>query len=119
VKKWRQLEQINFSHLPVPFTSYIQTHGADRNACWCSKENHECGPSHLRLRRRLRINRRQLYRQAQPRLPQPYAGHIYYIRYHAMFLKDSPGMAFFEEVDEDEGLLLLQRTDEATSTLKK
>jgi hypothetical protein len=47
------------------------------------------------------------------------AGHIYYIRYHAMFLKDSPGMAFFEKVDEDEGLLLLQRTEEATSTLKK
>ena len=47
------------------------------------------------------------------------AGHIYYIRYHAMFLKDSPGIAFFEKVDEDEGLLLLQRTEEATSALKK
>jgi hypothetical protein len=47
------------------------------------------------------------------------AGHVYYIRYHAMFLKDSPGIAFFEKVDEDEGLLLLQRTDEATSTLKR
>jgi hypothetical protein len=47
------------------------------------------------------------------------AGHIYYIRYHAMFLKDSAGIAFFEKVDEDEGLLLLQRTEEATSTLKK
>ena len=187
----------------------------------CSKGNPESGSSHLLLRcllppcrrrqplkrttsrtqsrrRRLRINRRQLYRQAQPRLPQPYstaprealvyvietmpdvpwvtkqvnigldgswvgatdaqthvsfvvtkgthhlcavyqghatgmdeegqtlllnlkadAGHIYYIRYHAMFLKDSPGMAFFEKVDEDEGLLLSQRTEEATSTLKK
>jgi len=47
------------------------------------------------------------------------AGHIYYIRYHAMFLKDSPGIAFFEKVDEDEGLLLLQGSEEATSTLKK
>jgi hypothetical protein len=47
------------------------------------------------------------------------AGHIYYIRYHAMFLKDSPGIAFFEKVDDDEGLLLMQRTEEATSTLKK
>jgi hypothetical protein len=47
------------------------------------------------------------------------AGHIYYIRYHAMFLKDSPAIAFFEKVDEDEGLLLFQRTEEATSTLKK
>jgi hypothetical protein len=36
-----------------------------------------------------------------------------------MFLKDSAGIAFFEKVDEDEGLLLLQRTEEATSTLKK
>jgi len=47
------------------------------------------------------------------------AGHIYYIRYHAMFLKDSPGIAFFEKVDEDEGPFLVQRTEEATSTLKK
>jgi hypothetical protein len=47
------------------------------------------------------------------------AGHIYYIRYHAMFLKDSPGIAFFEKVDDDEGLLLLQDSDQATSTLKK
>jgi hypothetical protein len=47
------------------------------------------------------------------------AGHIYYIRYHAMFLKDSPGIAFFEKVDDDEGLYLLQGTDPATSTLKK
>jgi hypothetical protein len=47
------------------------------------------------------------------------AGHIYYIRYHAMFLKDSPGIAFFEKVDDDEGLLLLQDSDDAVSTLKK
>jgi hypothetical protein len=47
------------------------------------------------------------------------AGHIYYIRYHAMFLKDSPGIAFFEKVDDDEGPFLVQRTEEATSTLKK
>jgi len=47
------------------------------------------------------------------------AGHVYYIRYHAMFLKDSPGIAFFENIDADEGLYLLQRTDPATSTLKK
>jgi len=47
------------------------------------------------------------------------AGHIYYIRYHAMFLKDSPGIAFFEKVDDDEGQYLVQRTAEATSTLKK
>jgi hypothetical protein len=47
------------------------------------------------------------------------AGHTYYIRYHAMFLKDSPGIAFFEKVDEDEGPFLVQRTEEATSTLKK
>ncbi len=47
------------------------------------------------------------------------AGHTYYIRYHAMFLKDSPGIAFFEKVDDDEGQYLVQRTAEATSTLKK
>lgn len=47
------------------------------------------------------------------------AGHIYYVRYHALFLKDSPGIAFFEPVDEDEGLLLLERTEASTSTLKK
>lgn len=47
------------------------------------------------------------------------AGHTYYIRYHAMFLKDSPGIAFFEKVDDDEGQLLVQRTEQATSTLKK
>jgi hypothetical protein len=47
------------------------------------------------------------------------AGKIYYIRYHALFLKDSPGIAFFEKVDDDEGLFLLQRAHHATSTLKK
>jgi hypothetical protein len=47
------------------------------------------------------------------------AGHVYYIRYHAMFLKDSPGIAFFEKIDDDEGLYLLQGTDPATSILKK
>jgi hypothetical protein len=47
------------------------------------------------------------------------AGHIYYVRYHALFLKDSPGIAFFEPIDEDEGQYLVQSTEEATSTLKK
>jgi hypothetical protein len=47
------------------------------------------------------------------------AGHVYYISYHALFLKDDPGIAFFEPVDEDEGQLLLQRTEQASSTLKK
>ena len=47
------------------------------------------------------------------------AGHTYYLRYHALFLKESPGLAFFEPVDEDEGLLLLERTEASTSALKK
>jgi hypothetical protein len=47
------------------------------------------------------------------------AGHVYYLRYHGMFLKDTPGIAFFEPVDEDEGPFLVQRTEQATSTLKK
>ena len=47
------------------------------------------------------------------------AGHIYYFRYHAFFAKDALGIAFFDKVDEDEGALLVQRTDQATSTLKK
>jgi hypothetical protein len=47
------------------------------------------------------------------------AGHTYYLRYHALFLKDSPGIALFDLVDEDEGLFLVQRTQRATSTLKK
>jgi hypothetical protein len=47
------------------------------------------------------------------------AGRTYYLRYHALFLKESPGVAFFEPVDEDEGLLLLERTEGSTSALKK
>lgn len=47
------------------------------------------------------------------------AGHIYYIRYHATFWREYPGIASFEPVDEDEGPFLVQRTEEATSTLKK
>jgi hypothetical protein len=47
------------------------------------------------------------------------AGETYYVRYHAQFLKDSPGMAFFDYVDEDEGSFLLQHADHVTSTLKK
>jgi hypothetical protein len=47
------------------------------------------------------------------------AGHTYYLRYHALFLKDSPGIALFDLADEDEGLFLIQRTQQATSTLKK
>ena len=47
------------------------------------------------------------------------AGKTYYLRYHAFFSKDSPGIAFFEAVDEDEGQLLLQQSEHATSALKK
>jgi hypothetical protein len=47
------------------------------------------------------------------------AGRTYYLRYHALFLKDSPGIDFFEPVDEDEGLLLVERTEASTSSLKK
>jgi hypothetical protein len=47
------------------------------------------------------------------------AGKTYYVRYHALFLKDSPGIALFERVDEDEGQLLVEQTDHATSTRKK
>jgi hypothetical protein len=46
-------------------------------------------------------------------------GQVYYVRYHAVFLKDSPNIAFFEKVDDSEGLLLMQRTETATSVLKK
>jgi hypothetical protein len=45
-------------------------------------------------------------------------GKVYYFRYHALFLKDSPGIAFFDQVDEDEGLFLLQSSFHATSTRK-
>jgi len=47
------------------------------------------------------------------------AGKTYYVRYHAFFSKETPGIAFFELVDEDEGQLLLQRSEHATSVLKK
>ncbi len=46
------------------------------------------------------------------------AGHIYYLRYHALLLNGT-AIAFFEPVDEDEGLFQVQSTDQATSTLKK
>jgi hypothetical protein len=38
---------------------------------------------------------------------------------HALLLNDSPGIAMFDLVDEDEGQLLVQRTAHATSVLKK
>jgi hypothetical protein len=47
------------------------------------------------------------------------AGHTYYINYHAFFLREQPGIAFFAPVDDDEGLLLVQRTQQAISKLKK
>jgi hypothetical protein len=47
------------------------------------------------------------------------AGHTYFLRYHAFFTKDSGGIAFFEPVDEDEGLFLFQHTETAKVTLKK
>jgi hypothetical protein len=46
------------------------------------------------------------------------AGHIYYFRYHAMFWRQYPGIAFFDPVDEDEGQYLVQGTAGAISTLK-
>ena len=45
------------------------------------------------------------------------AGHVYYIRYHGLLFHDAPGLAFFEPVDEDEGLYLASGTDLAISTL--
>jgi len=45
------------------------------------------------------------------------AGHVYYIRYHGLLFHDAPGLAFFEPVDEDEGLYLALGTDFAASTL--
>jgi hypothetical protein len=47
------------------------------------------------------------------------AGQTYYISYHAFFLREYPGIARFEFIDEDEGQLLVQRTPTATSKLKK
>jgi len=47
------------------------------------------------------------------------AGKTYYLRYHALFLKDDPGIAFFEPVDADEGQFLLQRSQRVTSVEKK
>jgi hypothetical protein len=47
------------------------------------------------------------------------AGKTYYLRYHAFFVKDAGGIAFFEPVDADEGELLLQRSRHVTSTEKK
>jgi hypothetical protein len=46
------------------------------------------------------------------------AGHTYYVNYHGMFFKDSPSIAFFNFVDEDEGPLLLQRSQHAVSVAK-
>lgn len=45
------------------------------------------------------------------------AGKVYYLRYHA-FITQGGGIASFEAVDEDEGLFLVQSTDQATSKLK-
>lgn len=45
------------------------------------------------------------------------AGHIYYLSYRALLTQ--PGMAFFQPVDDDDGPFLVQRTEVATSTLKK
>jgi hypothetical protein len=47
------------------------------------------------------------------------SGHTYYVRVHAVLLKESPSIAFFDAVDEDEGPFLVQRTEVVTSTLKK
>jgi hypothetical protein len=47
------------------------------------------------------------------------AGKTYYVRYHALFLKGSPGIAFFEPVDPDEGHFLLQQAVQAISIRKK
>jgi hypothetical protein len=47
------------------------------------------------------------------------AGQTYYISYHAFFLRETPGIARFEFIDEDEGQLLVQRTPTALSKLKK
>jgi hypothetical protein len=46
------------------------------------------------------------------------AGNIYYFRYHALFLKDSPGIAFFDPIDEEEGKYLVWGTNVANSTVK-
>jgi hypothetical protein len=46
------------------------------------------------------------------------AGHIYYLRYHAL-LANGTAIAFFEKVDDDEGQHLVQNTDSAVFTLKK
>jgi len=46
------------------------------------------------------------------------AGQTYYVNYHGMFLKDSPSIAFFNFVDEDEGQLLLQRSQHVISVPK-
>jgi hypothetical protein len=45
------------------------------------------------------------------------AGHTYYLSYRALLTQ--PSIAFFQPVDDDEGLFLVHRTAEAVSTLKK
>jgi hypothetical protein len=47
------------------------------------------------------------------------AGQTYYLRYQAFFLRGATGVAFFNPTDEDEGRLLLQRSQRAISKLKK
>jgi hypothetical protein len=47
------------------------------------------------------------------------AGKTYYLRYHGIIVKDSGLVSFFELVDSDEGLLLLQRSDHIASVEKK
>lgn len=47
------------------------------------------------------------------------AGHTYYLLYRGIFSRDSGEVAFLDEVDEDEGLYLLQTSNHVISTPKK
>ncbi|HEV2575805.1 MAG TPA: hypothetical protein VGU25_01225 [Acidobacteriaceae bacterium] len=47
------------------------------------------------------------------------AGHTYYLLYRGIFSRDSGEVAFFDEVDEDEGGYLLQTSQHVISTTKK
>jgi hypothetical protein len=47
------------------------------------------------------------------------AGKIYYILYRGLFIKDSGEVAFLDQVDADEGRMLLQMSDHVTSNPKK
>jgi len=46
------------------------------------------------------------------------AGKVYYLRYHAFITRDG-GTVSFQPIDEDEGIFLVQHTEQATSKLKK